>query len=67
MADINGGSICFFSEEAYQAFVRRQNYILTERLRGEDETIFDVALSEEADFTKHPKSEEILKTIKEVL
>jgi hypothetical protein len=65
MPDINGGDTCFFSEETYQAFVKRKNWPLTERSRDECETIFDIAVSEEADFTKHPKGEEILKAIRE--
>jgi len=64
MMEINGGSASFFSEEMYQAFLEQQGVVHNERLRGEDETIFDVALSEEADFTKHPEGTEILETIR---
>ena len=64
MAGINGGSASFFSEKTYQAFLEHQNSLLNEPLRGEDETIFDVVLSEEADFTKHPEGKEILETIR---
>ena len=35
------------------------------RIRGGDETIFDVALSKEADFTQYPEGQEIIKTIRE--
>jgi hypothetical protein len=64
MAFVRGGDESFFSEETYQAFIKQRNLIRNERLRGEDETIFDAALSEEADFTKHPEGEEILNAIR---
>ena len=64
MAVINGGATSFFTEETYQAFLQKQNYVHNERLRGENETIFDAALSEEADFTKHPEGAEIIETIR---
>jgi len=65
MAKITGGSDYFFSEDTYQAFLKKQqSSIRNERLRGKDETIFDVALSEDADFTKYPEGEEILKAIR---
>jgi hypothetical protein len=64
MADISGGSASFFSEDTYQSFVEHKSYIHNERLRGEDETIFDAALSEEADFRKHPEGDKILETIR---
>ena len=63
MAFVRGGDVSFFSEESYQAFVKQKNLLYNERLRGEDETIFDAALSEEADFTKYPEGEEILNVI----
>jgi len=64
MAFVKGGSASFFSEETYQAFVREKNLIHNERLRGDDETIFDAALSEEADFTKYPEGKEIVDVIR---
>ena len=64
MAFVRGGDTSFFSEETYQAFVKQKNRFHNERLRRDDETIFDAALSEEADFTKHPEGEEILKVIR---
>jgi hypothetical protein len=64
MADVNGGSTSFFSEETYQAFLKQKKTPLNERLRGDDETIFDAALSEDADFTKHPEGKEILEVIR---
>ena len=65
MAGINGGSASFFSEETYQAYLKQQKFLLNERFRDENETIFDVVLSEEADFTKHPEGKEILETIRD--
>jgi len=64
MAFIKGGEASFFSEETYLAFIEQRNLIHNERLRGEDETIFDAALSDEADFTKYPEGGEILKVIR---
>lgn len=64
MAFVRGGEESFFSEETYQAFIKQKSLIHNERFRGEDETIFDAALSEEADFTKHPEAEEILNVIR---
>ena len=64
MAFVCGGETSFFSEETYQAFIVRKNHLHNERLRSDDETIFDAALSEEADFTKYPEGEEILKAIR---
>ena len=64
MAFIRGGEASFFSEETYQTFIAKKNHLHNERLRSDDETIFDAALSEEADFTKYPEGEEILKAIR---
>lgn len=64
MAFVRGGEKSFFSEETYKAFVKQRSLIHNERLRGDDETIFDAALSEEADFTKHPEGKEILEVIR---
>jgi len=64
MAFVKGGDTSFFSEDTYQAFIKQKNYFHNERLRRDDETIFDAALSEEADFTKYPEGEEILKAIR---
>ena len=64
MAFVSGESASFFSEETYKEFVEQRILFHNERLRGKDETIFDAALSEEADFTKHPEGEEILKAIR---
>ena len=64
MKEISGGSMSFFSEETYKAYLKNQNAVLNTRFRGEDETIFDVVLSEEADFKKHPEGKEILETIR---
>ena len=64
MAFVAGGSESLFSEETYQAFVERKSPFHNERLRGEDETIFDAALSPEADFTKYPEGKEILEAIR---
>jgi len=64
MAFVKGGDESFFSEETYRDFVRQKSLIHNERLRGENETIFDAALSEEADFTKYPEGAEILNVIR---
>jgi hypothetical protein len=64
MANINGGSNSFFSEDTYRAFLEQKKHPLNERLRGDDETIFDAALSEDADFTKQPEGKEILEVIR---
>jgi hypothetical protein len=64
MADINGGSESFFSEETYQAFLKQKKIPINERFRGDDETIFDAVLSEDADFTKHPEGKGILEAIR---
>jgi hypothetical protein len=64
MADVNGGSESFFSKETCQAFLKQKKIPLNERFRGDDETIFDAALSEDADFTKHPEGSEILEAIR---
>ena len=64
MADVNGGSESFFSEKSYQEYVNQRSLIHNERLRSEGETIFDVVLSEEADFTKAPEGKEILGAIR---
>ena len=64
MAFVKGGDKSFYSEETYQTFIKQKNLINNDRLRSEDETIFDAALSEEADFTKYPEGEEILSVIR---
>jgi hypothetical protein len=63
MAYVKGGSMSFFSEETYQTYVEQRKPIVNERLRGENETFFDALLSQEADFTKIPEGQEILKLI----
>ena len=60
MARISIGSANFFSKEAYQRYLRTRKTIENERYRRYDETIFDVLLSEEADFTKDENMEEIV-------
>jgi len=45
--------------------IEHQDSIYNNRLRSENETIFDVALSEKADFTKYPEGQAILETIKD--
>ena len=64
MADIPGGSKSYFSDVTYQEYLKNKSTIRNERLRNEDETIFDAALSEEADFTKYPEGKEILGAIR---
>jgi hypothetical protein len=64
MAFVRGNDTSFYSEETYRDFVEQRALYHNERLRGKDETIFDAALSEEADFTKYPEGEEILKAIR---
>ena len=63
MANVTGGSMSFFSEETYQTYVEQRKPIVNERLRGENETFFDALLSQEADLTKTPQGQEILKLI----
>jgi len=63
MAYVKGGETSFFSEETYQAYVEKRIPLVNERLRGENETFFDAMLSEEADLTKTPEGQEILKFI----
>ena len=64
MAFVRGDDVSFFSEDTYKDFVEQRVLFHNERFRGKDETIFDAALSEEADFTKHPEGEEILNAIR---
>ena len=64
MAYVKGGETSFFSEETYQAYVEKRIPLVNERLRGEDETFFGAMLSEEADFTKTPEGQEIIKLIR---
>jgi len=63
MAYVKGGSMSFFSEETYQTYVEQRKPIVNERLRGENETFFDALLSQEADLTKIPEGQEVLKLI----
>jgi hypothetical protein len=55
----------FFTEESYKEFLKKQSPLANKKLRGKNETIFDALCSEEADFTKSPHAEEIIKTIRE--
>ena len=64
MTFVRGGETSFFSEDTYQEFIKQKNYCLNERLRKDEETIFDAVLSEEADFTKSPEGKEILDAIR---
>jgi len=54
MGDLISLDMDFFTEESYQEFLKQQSPLVNKRLRGENETIFDALLSEEADFTKSP-------------
>ena len=65
MGIINSGCESFFTEESYQTFLQKRNSYHNERIRSDDETIFDALLSEEADFTKSLDGEIIIKTIKD--
>jgi len=44
--------------------IEYQDSVYNNRLRDENETIFDIALSEKADFTKYPEGQAILEAIK---
>ena len=63
LAYAKGGDASFFSEETYRAYVEKRIPLVNERLRGENETFFDAMLSDEADLTKTPEGQEILKFI----
>jgi hypothetical protein len=64
MAIVRADDEAFFSEDTYKDFVKERALYHNERYRDKDETIFEAALSKEADFTKHPEGEEILKAIR---
>jgi len=53
-----------FTEESYKEFQKRQSPLSNDRLRDENETIFDALLSEEADFSKGPNSKLIISTVR---
>jgi len=53
-----------FSEETYQEYVEEKENIHNTRLRDENETIFEVALSPEADLSKSAEGREILDAIR---
>lgn len=55
----------FFTEESYQEYQKRQNSRCNDRLRGDNETIFDALLSDEADFINTPHGGEIITAIRE--
>ena len=40
------------------------NYILNDRIRDKNVSIFEIALSEEADFTKHANGSQIIEAIR---
>jgi hypothetical protein len=65
MDDLISLDMEFFTEESYQEFLKQQSPLVNKRLRGENETIFDALLSEEADFTKSPNANEIITAIRE--
>jgi len=65
MDDLISLDMEFFTDESYQEFIKQQKPLVNKKLRGDDETIFDALLSEEADFTKSPDAHEIIKTIRE--
>lgn len=54
-----------FSQEAYEEFLRRKQIVNNTRIRPDDESIWDVMLSEQADFTKLDNGQQILEAIKE--
>jgi hypothetical protein len=42
----------------------KKEFIQNERLRDESTTIFDIVLSDEADFTKRPEGQKLLEAIR---
>jgi len=64
MAYIRGDSASFFSEDTYRAYMEQKGSIYNEWLRGKDETFFDAMLSNEADISRLPEGNEIIKLIR---
>jgi hypothetical protein len=58
------GTDIVFSEKAYKEFLNQKQFISNTRIRPEDESIWDVLLSEQADFTRMPGGDRILEVIK---
>ena len=64
MASISIDSDEFFTEESYREYLKKQNAVSNERLRGKNETIFEALASPEADFTRTPDGKLIVETIR---
>jgi hypothetical protein len=64
MTDLAGADEAYFSEESYQKYLNQKTQIHNEKKREDNETIFDVLMSPEADFTKTTYGEEIISAIK---
>jgi len=65
MEDLIDLGMEFFTDESYQEYQKRQNSRRNDRLRGDNETIFDALLSDEADFRNTPHGAEIISAIRE--
>jgi len=65
MVFVRADAASFFSEKTYKEYSERKIRQQNDRLRGENETIFDALLSDDADFSKEPYGNDIIKAVRE--
>ena len=53
----------FFTEESYAEYLKKKSPVHNERLRGNNETIFDALSSDQADFLKDPEYKDVVSII----
>ena len=64
MEDLIDASMELFSKESYEEYINQQRQRFNDRLRNDNETIFDALLSPDADFRNSPQGEEIISAIR---
>lgn len=64
MAMVSLGSGKLFSKESYEEYVNIKRRLHNERIRGENETIFDALMSEEARIENNENGAEIIEAIR---
>ena len=65
MDDLISLDMEFYTEESFREYVNKKSPIHNEKLRGDNETIFDALSSSEADFVNDPEYQELVSNIRD--
>ena len=64
MKDLISLDMEIYTAESFREFVNKKSLVHNEKLRGDNETIFDALASAEADFVDDPEYQEVVSTIR---